>query len=265
MFDFIKGSGASAFETAARFSLESSLSAPAIPRSAKKGIEDSRRDFGFLQEVKPRDKSVGDVSGNAREFPSNKFVMDPSPGAIRVSCSLEFIVGSFLEELPSDVNLVLVGRKKSMEGLEPRDTKGIATFLIPDDVLGKRVLVPGFPKVSGASRTSKEGGDLGRPSFCLVVFKVGNSQGGSSSSEIDASEFEVKMEPTFEVEEVFGSNPLTRTRSKEAVSSGFSGKNLGGGRDELPEKAQDREAEDVVKSTFVFEANIELAVTASSD
>ena len=45
---FIKGRGARTFETAARFSLESGLSAPAIPRSAKNNIENSRRDFSFL-------------------------------------------------------------------------------------------------------------------------------------------------------------------------------------------------------------------------
>ena len=48
VFDLIKGSGACTFETAARFSLESGLSAPAIPRSAKNNIQNSRRDFSFL-------------------------------------------------------------------------------------------------------------------------------------------------------------------------------------------------------------------------
>ena len=48
VFDFVKSSGAGTFETAARISLESSLSAPAIPRSAKKGIQHFSRNFGFL-------------------------------------------------------------------------------------------------------------------------------------------------------------------------------------------------------------------------
>ena len=68
--------------------------------------------------MESRDESVGDVSGNARELPSNKFVMDPSPRAIRESCSFEFIVGRFLEEFPSDVSLVLVRRKKSLKGFD---------------------------------------------------------------------------------------------------------------------------------------------------
>ena len=127
-------------------------------------------------------------------------------------------------------------------------------------MLRERVLVPGFPKVSGASGASKEGGNLGGPSFSLVVFEVGNSQSGGSRSEVDTSKFKVKMEPTLEVEKVFGNDPLTRTRGKEAMGSGFSGKDLGRGRNKLPQEAQDREAEGVVKSTLAFEANVELAV-----
>ena len=50
----------------------------------------------------------------------------------------------------------------------------------------------------GASGASKESGNLGSPSFSLVVFKVGNPQSGSSRSEVNASELEVEMEPLFD-------------------------------------------------------------------
>ena len=93
----------------------------------------------------------------------------------------------------------------------------------------------------------------------MVVFKVGDSHRGCRGSEIDASKLEVKMEPTFEVVKIFGDDPLTRAWGEEAMGSGFRSKNLRRGRDELPEKSQDREAEDLVKSAFVLEANIELA------
>ena len=214
--------------------------------------------------MESRDKSVRDVPRNAREFPSNKLVMDSSPRAIRESGKFEFIVGRLLKEFPGDVGLVFMRREKSLKGFKLKDAKEIAAFLVPVDVLGENKMLPRFPKVSGASGLSKEGRDLGRPSFCLVVFKVGDSHRGSGRNEIDASELEVEMKPTFEIVKVFRSNPLTRTRRKDAVGSGFSGKNLKRGRDELPEKAQDREAEDVVKSTFVFEANIELAPRSAS-
>ena len=72
------------------------------------------------------------------------------------------------------------------------------------------------------------------------------------------------MVPTFEVEQIFRGNPLARTRSKKAVGSGFGSEDFGGGGDELPEESQDREAEGVVKSTFVLEANVELAVRSTS-
>ena len=98
----------------------------------------------------------------------------------------------------------------------------------------------------------------------MVVFEVGDSHRCCRGSEIDASKFEVKMKPTFEIVKIFGSDPLTRARSEEAVGSGFGGKDLRRGRDKLPEKTQDREAEDVVKSTFVFEANIELTPRGAS-
>ena len=64
------------------------------------------------------------------------------------------------------------------------------------------------------------------------------------------------MEPAFEVEQIFRGNPLARTRSKKAVGSGFGSEDFGGGGDELPEESQDREAEGVVKSTFVLKANV---------
>ena len=107
--------------------------------------------------MESRDKSITDVSGDARELPSNKFFMDPSPRAIRESCSFEFIVGRLLEEFPSDVSLVLVRGKKSLKGFEPEDAEEVAAFLVPEDVLGKRVLVPRFPVVSRPSGLSKEG------------------------------------------------------------------------------------------------------------
>ena len=97
------------------------------------------------------------MSRDAREFPSNEFVMDPSPGAIRVGGQLDFFVSSLLVELPSDVSLVLVSRETSLKGFESEGTKEIAAFLVPEDVLGKRVLIPGFPVVSRASGLSKEG------------------------------------------------------------------------------------------------------------
>ena len=96
------------------------------------------------------------MSGDARKFPSNKFVMDPSPRAIRVGGQLDFLVSSLLEKLPSDVGFVLVSKEKSLKGFESEDTKEVAAFLVPEDVLGKRVLIPGFPVVSRASGLGKE-------------------------------------------------------------------------------------------------------------
>jgi hypothetical protein len=176
------------------------------------------------------------VSGDARELPSFEFLMNPSPRSIGEGGGAEFLVGSFLKELPSDLGFVLVRGKKTLVGFEPRNTKESATFLISEDVLRERVLVPGFPEVSRASRASKENGDLSRPSFGLVIFELSNPQSGSGRSEVDASEFEVKMEPTFEVVKIFRGNPLARTRSKKAVSSGFGSEDFRGGGDELPEE-----------------------------
>ena len=204
------------------------------------------------------------MSGDPREVPSNKLVVDPSPRAIREGGSSEFLVGCFLEKLPSDICLVLVSREKPLEGFESGDTKGGASRLVFDNVLREGVLVPRFPEVARASRASKENGDLGGPSFSLVVFELGNPQSGGSRSEVDASELKVKMKPTLEVEKVFGDNPLTRARGKEAVGSGLGGKDIGRRRNELPEKAQDREAENVIESTFTLEANVQLAVRSAS-
>ena len=86
------------------------------------------------------------MSGDAREFPSDKLIMDPSPGAIRVGGEFYFLVSSLLEEFPSDVSLVFVRREELLEGLESEDSEEVAAFLVPEDVLRERVLVPGFPK-----------------------------------------------------------------------------------------------------------------------
>ena len=91
------------------------------------------------------------MSRNAREFPSDKFCMDPSPRAIRIGGQLDFLVSSLLEEFPIDASFVLVGRGELLESAESEDTKEVAAFLVPDDVLGKRVLVRGFPVVPRAS------------------------------------------------------------------------------------------------------------------
>jgi hypothetical protein len=72
------------------------------------------------------------------------------------------------------------------------------------------------------------------------------------------------MVPAFEVKQIFRGDPMARTRSEKAVGSGFGGEDFGGGGDELPEEPQDREAEGVVKSTFVLKANIKLAVRSAS-
>ncbi len=87
---------------------------------------------------------------------------------------------------------------------------------------------------------------------------MSDSHSSSSSSEVSASELKVNMEPALEVEKVFRDNPLARARSEESVGSSFGGKDLGRGRNKLPKKSRDRAANDVVKSTFVFEANFEL-------
>ena len=81
------------------------------------------------------------MSGDAKEFPSNKFVMDPSPRDIRVGGQLGFLKSSLLEEFPSDIGFVLVSKEKSLKGSESEDTKEIAALLVPEDVLGKRVLI----------------------------------------------------------------------------------------------------------------------------
>ena len=96
------------------------------------------------------------MSRDARQFPSNKFVMDPSPRAIRVGGQLDFLVSSLLEELPSDVSLVLVSREELLKGFESEDPKEITAFRVSEDVLGKRVRVPGFPEVSKACGLGKE-------------------------------------------------------------------------------------------------------------
>ena len=70
--------------------------------------------------MESRDKPVGDVSRDARELPSNKLVMDPSPRAIRESGKFEFVVGRLLKEFPSDVSLVLVRREKSLKSFGPK-------------------------------------------------------------------------------------------------------------------------------------------------
>jgi hypothetical protein len=114
------------------------------------------------------------VSGDAREFPSLEFFVNPSPRSIREGGSAKFLVRSFLKELPSDLGLVLVSGEKTLVGFASGDTKERAAFLVFDDVLGKRSLIPGFPEVSGASRASKESGDLSRSGFSLVVLEVGN-------------------------------------------------------------------------------------------
>jgi len=177
------------------------------------------------------------VSGNTRELPPDELIMDPSPGSIGEGGSSEFLVGCFLEKLPSDICLVLVSREKPLKGFESGDTKGGASRLVFDNVLRERVLVPRFPEIARASRASKENGDLGGPSFSLVVFELGNPQGGGSRSEVDASELKVKMKPTLEVVEVFRDNPLARARGKEVVGSGLGGEDIGRRGNELPEKA----------------------------
>ena len=95
------------------------------------------------------------MSGNARELPSNKFVMNPSPGAIRIGGQLDFFVDSFLEEFPSYVCFVLVGREKLLESVESEDPEEVAALLVPENVPRERVLVPGCPEVSVASRLRK--------------------------------------------------------------------------------------------------------------
>ena len=89
------------------------------------------------------------MSEDAREFPSSKFVVDSSPGAIRVSGQLDFLVSSLLEEFPSDICFVLVGRGELLEGVETVDSEEVAAFLVSEDVLGEGVLLPGFPEVPG--------------------------------------------------------------------------------------------------------------------
>ena len=93
----------------------------------------------------------------------------------------------------------------------------------------------------------------------MVVFKVGDSHRSSRGSEVGASKLKVEMEPTFAVVEILGDDPLTRAQGQEAVGSSFGSEDLRGGGEELPEKSQDRETEDVVKSAFVLEANVKLA------
>ena len=75
------------------------------------------------------------MSGNTRELPPDKFIMDPSPGAIREGGSSEFLVGGFLEKLPSDVCLVLVSREKPLKGFESGNTERGASRLVFDNVL----------------------------------------------------------------------------------------------------------------------------------
>ena len=97
------------------------------------------------------------MSGDAREFPSSKFVLDSSPGAIRVSGQLDFFVSSLLEEFPCDLYVVLLRREELLESVESVDSEEVAAFLVSEDVLGKGVLIPGFPEVPGAFGLSKEG------------------------------------------------------------------------------------------------------------
>ena len=62
------------------------------------------------------------MSRDAKEFPSNKFVMDPSPRAIRVGGQLDFLVSSLKEELLSDGSFVLMSKENSLKGFESEDT-----------------------------------------------------------------------------------------------------------------------------------------------
>ena len=88
------------------------------------------------------------MSGDAREFPSNELLMDSGPRAKRVSGTLDLLIDGFLKEFPSNLNFALVGVKKFLESLVSEDAKEVAPFLVPHNVVGKRVLVPGFPEVS---------------------------------------------------------------------------------------------------------------------
>ena len=87
------------------------------------------------------------MSGDARGLPSDKLVVDSGPGAKRVSSKFDFVVDGFLKELPSNVSFALVGGKEFLEGLVPVDSEEVAPGLVPNNVLGKRVVVPGIPKV----------------------------------------------------------------------------------------------------------------------
>ena len=91
------------------------------------------------------------MSGDARKIPSNEFLMDPGPRAKRVSGSFDFFIDGFLKEFPSNLSLALVRVEKLLEDLVSEDAKEVAPFLVPQNVVGKRVLVPGFQGVPRAS------------------------------------------------------------------------------------------------------------------
>ena len=61
------------------------------------------------------------MSGNTRELPPDELIVDASPRSIGESGSSKFLVGRLLEELPSDVCFVLVGREEPVEGFESGD------------------------------------------------------------------------------------------------------------------------------------------------
>ena len=127
------------------------------------------------------------MSGDARGFPSSEFLMDSNPGAKRVSGSLDLFIDGFLEEFPSNLSYTLVSVEKFLENLGSGDTKEVAPSLVPQNVVGKKVLVPWFPEVSRASRLSQESVYFEGSFFGVVVFKVGDPQGGRSSSEVSRS------------------------------------------------------------------------------
>ena len=93
---------------------------------------------------------------------------------------------------------------------------------------------------------------------------MGDSQSGGGRSEIGISELKVEVKPAFKVVKILGGDPLARAWSEEVVGSRFRSEDLRGRGEKLPEKSQDRETEDVVKSAFVLETNIKLAPRGAS-
>ena len=117
-----------------------------------------------------------------------------------------------------------------------------AKLLVGSKVRGVRVVVPVVPAISAVVNALPEIGDRGSPRGGIVLFETVDSHRSRLGSKGSATIFAVLAIPSLEVEEVRHGNPVTRARREEPQRSLFGFKNSLGGRKELPNEPQHREA-----------------------